>query len=177
MIPSPDGTATTEESSMNVLDTTSKKINNYNNRQDGYNRKDSSRTEEGSSNVFKPNSSLLTRFSALSDWAESTLEKNEIDISEMDAKSIEKEKQLNIISIKWMSGYVPRCVLQDLTEQAMVGRNIDSDSSRMPYSQTHDAALLFIDMSGFTKLSQMLDVENLSKVRRIILSYMQLQLG
>lgn len=34
----------------------------------------------------------------------------------------------------------------------------------LPYASYHTCALLFVDISGFTKLSQILDVENLSKV-------------
>jgi len=34
----------------------------------------------------------------------------------------------------------------------------------LPYASYHNCALLFVDISGFTKLSQLLDVENLSKV-------------
>jgi hypothetical protein len=34
----------------------------------------------------------------------------------------------------------------------------------LPYASYHNCALLFVDISGFTKLSQILDVENLSKV-------------
>ncbi len=36
---------------------------------------------------------------------------------------------------------------------------------KMPQAETYSAALLFIDMSGFSKLSLMLDLESLSRVR------------
>ena len=40
-------------------------------------------------------------------------------------------------------------------------------SADLPYATRHDSALLFVDISGFTKLSTLLDVESLSEVGHI----------
>jgi class 3 adenylate cyclase len=41
---------------------------------------------------------------------------------------------------------------------------IDYDTIRLPKAYERKAAILFVDMSGFTKLSRLLDVESLSKI-------------
>ena len=57
------------------------------------------------------------------------------------------------------------------TEQS---KNVAKSDSRIqrqikiPHATKYKAALLFIDMSGFTKISQQLDVESLSKVRAVV---------
>ena len=105
------------------------------------------------------------------------------------------ERAAIIESINWLGRHVPQCVLNRLCQdiiklneesktpkiirrrssQIMAGHSTSTSSSsasdrsskplEMPLSETYEAALLFIDMSGFTKLSQLLDVESLSKVR------------
>jgi hypothetical protein len=42
--------------------------------------------------------------------------------------------------------------------------SVQDDSPKLPYVSRHDCAMLFVDISGFTKLSTLLDVESLSKV-------------
>ena len=42
-----------------------------------------------------------------------------------------------------------------------------SGPAALPYATYHDCALLFVDISGFTKISQTLDLDNLSKVRKV----------
>lgn len=74
-------------------------------------------------------------------------------------------------SITTLGRHVPNCVMHDLTMQVQGGlhvqasqRNEEPSKLIVPHSQTYTAALLFIDMSGFTKLSLLLDLESLSKV-------------
>eukprot|EP00554_Chaetoceros_debilis_P009004 CAMPEP_0194101608 /NCGR_PEP_ID=MMETSP0150-20130528/2290_1 /TAXON_ID=122233 /ORGANISM="Chaetoceros debilis, Strain MM31A-1" /LENGTH=1615 /DNA_ID=CAMNT_0038788273 /DNA_START=63 /DNA_END=4907 /DNA_ORIENTATION=- len=82
-------------------------------------------------------------------------------------------------SINWLVRHVPQCVLRRLTEEILFYQDerdeglgvrrksitsIEaSDPMSMPHGTQYDAALLFIDMSGFTVLSQKLDVESFSK--------------
>jgi class 3 adenylate cyclase len=56
----------------------------------------------------------------------------------------------------------------------MKGRKSVSDTINLPKCVERESALLFVDMSGFTKLSTMLDVESLSKV---INSYFDMIVG
>jgi class 3 adenylate cyclase len=61
--------------------------------------------------------------------------------------------------------------------EAMVqvrGRKKTGDTIKLPKCVERESALLFVDMSGFTKLSTMLDVESLSKV---INSYFDMIVG
>jgi class 3 adenylate cyclase len=58
--------------------------------------------------------------------------------------------------------------LPSLSEGGQSDDIITSNDSDAPYSETYRGALLFVDMSGFTKLAQVLDVESLSKVRERI---------
>ncbi|KAL7552126.1 hypothetical protein ACHAWF_018244 [Thalassiosira exigua] len=90
-------------------------------------------------------------------------------------------------SITWLSRHVPGCVLKSLFESiaaireskmggsqtdgssqpptASIGQSVpQSPAGHLPLSKHHDGALLFVDISGFTKLSVTLDVENLSNV-------------
>jgi hypothetical protein len=62
-------------------------------------------------------------------------------------------------SICWLARHVPYCVLKDLLQDVEEGLPIS-----LPYTSYRKCALLFVDISGFTKLSQILSVENLSKV-------------
>lgn len=70
-------------------------------------------------------------------------------------------------SINILGRHVPGCVVRDLTLEAL---DISKDQNQlrhklvMPHSQHYQAALLFVDMSGFTKLAQLLDLESLSRV-------------
>jgi len=82
-------------------------------------------------------------------------------------------------SVNWLVRHVPQCVLRRLTEEILFYQDerdeglgvrrksitsIEaSDPMSMPHGTQYDAALLFIDMSGFTVLSQKLDVESFSK--------------
>jgi len=85
---------------------------------------------------------------------------------------IELAKRASIVdSVKWLGRHVPCCVLHTIHKEALAVKHdislpIASLKSRLPTSNTYQAALLFIDMSGFTKLSQALDVESLSKVSK-----------
>lgn len=69
-------------------------------------------------------------------------------------------------SIRWFASHTPNCVISALTTRS---RRTFSDRGavndlRLPYLSRHQCALLFVDISGFTKLSTELDVETLSKV-------------
>ena len=78
-----------------------------------------------------------------------------------------------IESINWLGRHVPTCVLSEISKDVLcrTGTDVLADSRKtkktmeLPHAIRYEAALLFIDMSGFTKLSQSLDVESLSKVR------------
>jgi hypothetical protein len=76
-------------------------------------------------------------------------------------------------SIKWLGRHIPGCALHDICKYVvkMQDRELDIKPMMFPHVTKYQAALLFIDMSGFTKLSQSLDVESLSKVSLIFLSY------
>lgn len=74
------------------------------------------------------------------------------------------ERDSLIDSIQWLSRHVPRCVSKDLSNDALRYQNGQDTVLEVPFANTYSAALLFVDMSGFTKLSQMLDLDNLSKV-------------
>jgi hypothetical protein len=91
-----------------------------------------------------------------------------------------------IRSMTWLGSHIPNCVLRDLTMETMetmetmrmqnessnIGGITTSNHNekqeepemKIPYSQDYEAAMLFVDISGFTKLSQLLDLESLSKV-------------
>jgi hypothetical protein len=62
-------------------------------------------------------------------------------------------------SICWLARHIPYCVLTDLLQDAEEDLPVV-----LPYASYHKCALLFVDISGFTKLSQVLNVEHLSKV-------------
>lgn len=83
-------------------------------------------------------------------------------------------------SIKWLGRHVPGRVMSDLTGEVMrIHNKRGNDDHRkkkdtcvqadmvIPHSQIYKAALLFVDISGFTKLSLMLGLESLSRVRII----------
>lgn len=78
------------------------------------------------------------------------------------------KRAVTIDAIHRYSRHVPNCVLKDVySEATLADTNVEiAQSNTTPKSQKYQAALLFIDMSGFTKLSQALDVESLSKVSR-----------
>jgi hypothetical protein len=65
-------------------------------------------------------------------------------------------------SISWLARHVPFCLLKDLLHDVEEGLPI-----ALPYATYRRCALLFVDISGFTKLSQIMSVENLSKVKPI----------
>lgn len=96
------------------------------------------------------------------------------------------EKVATIESINWLGRHVPRCVIRDLYREVLRIRKQEAplevqnlkraqsgedreeheySAYEMPQAKTYSAALLFIDMSGFSKLSLLLDLESLSKVR------------
>ena len=62
-------------------------------------------------------------------------------------------------SVEWLEKHVPMCVLHQLSEE------IQSKESSLPRISRYKSALLFIDVAGFTRLSQLLDPEDLSRVR------------
>lgn len=102
------------------------------------------------------------------------------------------DRETIIDSINWLGRHVPQCVIKQLTEEVMqtpsqsnvsksrsfhFGRRSNDSSAQivdmeMPFGTHYKAAFLFIDMSGFTKLSQKLDVESFSKVRKICLNFL-----
>ena len=61
--------------------------------------------------------------------------------------------------------------LNDINQQQSIHVFLPNDGERTPISKNHDSALLFVDMSGFTKISTILDLESLSNA---INSYFQL---
>jgi hypothetical protein len=72
--------------------------------------------------------------------------------------STSKEQRLQE-SIQWFSRHIPQCILPTLLLFQQ------HNKLTLPYiSSTHDAALLFVDISGFTELSTLLDVEHFSQV-------------
>jgi len=74
------------------------------------------------------------------------------------------EERSNIIeSIHWLGRHVPRCVLRDLTTSVSCLTEDGDPAIGLPLASTYTGALLFIDMSGFTKLSLMLDLNRLSR--------------
>ena len=76
-------------------------------------------------------------------------------------------KRATIIeSIKWLGRHVPGCALNEICQHVFNLANKSTETTPMvfPHVSRYSSALLFIDMSGFTKLSQHLDVESLSKV-------------
>jgi hypothetical protein len=80
--------------------------------------------------------------------------------------SLTKTRASIIDSIEWLGRHVPCCVLSQISHEVLYYKkgNPMEHNFRMPYAVPYEAALLFVDMSGFTKLSQSLDVESLSKV-------------
>ncbi len=76
------------------------------------------------------------------------------------------ERASIIESITWLGRHVPRCVMRDLSKEAMRLHKKQDLTLVMPSQQIYRASLLFIDISGFTKLSLLLDIESLSKVRK-----------
>ena len=76
-----------------------------------------------------------------------------------------------IESIRWLGRHIPRCALSQISQHVVNLGNklVDNTPMALPHVSTYRAALLFIDMSGFTKLSQHLDVESLSKVRMLMI--------
>lgn len=75
------------------------------------------------------------------------------------------------LSIKKLSMHVPTCVLKKLTKDMIESQNIEEAEEKHEAGsqceenvEVYQGALLFVDMSGFTKLSQALEVEELSKV-------------
>ncbi len=79
-------------------------------------------------------------------------------------KSAVERKQSTVDAITWLSRHVPNCVLRDLTRDAIRMNKKKEPLVVIPHTHTYKSALLFIDMSGFTKLSLILDIENLSRV-------------
>lgn len=67
-------------------------------------------------------------------------------------------------SITWLQRHVPSCVIQELGQEVLRIHRQKEPLIRVPHAKIYTAALLFVDMSGFTKLSLMLDLESLSKV-------------
>lgn len=78
-----------------------------------------------------------------------------------------------IESIKWLGRHVPGCALDQLSQHVdnLSKKSYGNKRMELPHASEYQAALLFIDMSGFTKLSQHLDVESLSKVSNCCRSY------
>lgn len=76
------------------------------------------------------------------------------------------KRNATINSIKWLGRHIPTCALSQISDEVLQLTKNDGDQKpiELPRATTYRSALLFIDMSGFTKLSQNLDVENLSKV-------------
>ena len=104
----------------------------------------------------------------------------------------ENEEAFLMDSISWFGRHVPDCILTsflnptnresmsvldtDISESQLRNHSVESSMRKstgileelkeykLPYATKHYSALLFVDISGFTKLSTLLDVESLSKV-------------
>ena len=55
------------------------------------------------------------------------------------------------------------------TTDILLSRQMPQNTLKMPYSTKQECALVFVDISGFTKLSTILDEETLSKVSHCLL--------
>jgi hypothetical protein len=74
------------------------------------------------------------------------------------------ERDKFISSINWLKSHVPLCVRKQLgTDKENLSLGLSRNE--LPYKSSHESALLFVDVAGFTRLSQILDPEQLSKVR------------
>jgi hypothetical protein len=98
---------------------------------------------------------------------ESAVLRKDRKVSSLQSTSLLAERVSVIESITWLGRHVPRCVIRDISREVLRIDQKEDSFLVMPYVQTYRAALLFIDMSGFTKLSLLLDLESLSKVRAI----------
>ena len=84
--------------------------------------------------------------------------------SRMTSRTYHPKRSSIIKSINRLGRHVPRCVVNDLSKEVSRLERSEQPMLVLPYARTYRAALLLIDMSGFTKLSLLLDVESLSKV-------------
>mmetsp|Transcript_13801 Transcript_13801/g.20475 ORF Transcript_13801/g.20475 Transcript_13801/m.20475 type:complete len:396 (-) Transcript_13801:493-1680(-) len=76
-------------------------------------------------------------------------------------------------SVSWFGCHTPECVLKRISASRRSGSSTSMraksshrstiQSLNLPHLSKHKCALLFVDISGFTKLSTILDVETLSK--------------
>lgn len=75
-------------------------------------------------------------------------------------------KRASIVeSITLLGNHVPKCVMHDLTLEVLrKQKRMEQSKLIIPHSQTYSAALLFVDISGFTKLSLLMNLESLSRV-------------
>ena len=74
------------------------------------------------------------------------------------------EREALTESMMVLGRHIPYCVTQDLIDEILRINQKKEPALIMPHATTYTAALLFIDMSGFTKLSLSLDLETLSRV-------------
>ena len=103
-----------------------------------------------------------------SDYTSKKADKNcevGVDIIKNTKDNLLTERSSLINSITWLERHVPKCVMSDLREEVIRIHNNEKSMLKMPYAQTYSAALLFVDMSGFTQLCLLLDLESLSRVR------------
>jgi hypothetical protein len=78
--------------------------------------------------------------------------------------SSKNERDKLISSINWLKNHVPLCVRKQLgTDKNRLSLSLSCNE--LPHKSSHESALLFVDVAGFTRLSQILDPEQLSKVR------------
>ena len=98
--------------------------------------------------------------------ANKLLPREESKNNELQLVSTLAERAATIESIKWLGRHVPRCTLRQISKHVNK-ESIEGTTMNLPHVSNYQAALLFIDMSGFTKLSQQLNVESLSEVSNI----------
>jgi class 3 adenylate cyclase len=65
--------------------------------------------------------------------------------------------------LEQLSCFSPRVLRRQLLEEMVVRTSADGGSEFQPSLRKFHGALLFVDISGFTQLSQKLDVDNLRK--------------
>lgn len=77
-----------------------------------------------------------------------------------------RSEDVSLSSLSHSEDPPPKILDGDFTEKLLRLQNMTkgNDFMKLPKSFERESALLFVDMSGFTKLSTMLDAESLSKV-------------
>ena len=83
-------------------------------------------------------------------------------INEQDSKSGQQRKSFNLSGVATKS--VRRSSFESKRRESFSSRKRSRKPMTIPHSTSYECALLFVDISGFTAISRLLDVESLSKV-------------